>query len=123
LDGRGVEVRDMRDAEMTLAIIRERGRQLPYGHPYRETDRDPSDSGPGRSDINHWRAVCGKSRMHGSEGGRWKRAELIGTSPAAYPTRETESGRAHEDAGPSPVRLIKGPFFERQVTGYGRMRS
>ena len=48
------------DAERTLAIIREEG--------------------------NHWRAVCGESRKHGSEGGRWERAELIGTSPAAYPT-------------------------------------
>ena len=27
MDGRGVEVRDMRDAETTLAIIRERGRR------------------------------------------------------------------------------------------------
>jgi hypothetical protein len=69
-----------------------KGQELPHGHPCRETDTDPSDPGPGRLDINHWRAVCGKSRMHGSEGGRWKRAELIGTSPAAYPTRETRIG-------------------------------
>jgi hypothetical protein len=43
-DGRGGEVRDMRDAEPNPTII--------------------------RWDIDHWRAVCGESRMHGSEGGR-----------------------------------------------------
>ena len=43
-DGWDVEVRDMRDAETTPTIIRE--------------------------EIDHWRAVCGKSRMHGSVGGK-----------------------------------------------------
>jgi hypothetical protein len=48
LDGRGVEVRDMRDAEMTLAIIRERGRNchtaIPAGRPTRtRPTQDPAD--------------------------------------------------------------------------------
>jgi hypothetical protein len=79
-DGWDVEVRDMRNAETTPTIIR-RG-------------------------IDHWRAVCGESRMHGSEGGRWKRAELIGTSPAAYPTRETRIGRPGHLARRRPEGLI-----------------
>src|SRR5512143_3687792 len=36
--------------------------------------------------VDYWRAGCGQSRTSGSEGGRRKRADLIGTSPAAYPT-------------------------------------
>ena len=50
-DGRDGEVRDMRDAETSLAII--------------------------RRDIDHWRAVCGESRMHGSEGGGRKRTQPV----------------------------------------------
>ena len=37
----------------------------------------------------YWRAVCGESRMHGSEGGSWKSAlanSRLGNSLAAYPT-------------------------------------
>ena len=50
-DGRGVEVRDMRDAETPPTIIRE--------------------------EIDHWRAVCGESRMHSSEGGGRKRMQPV----------------------------------------------
>jgi hypothetical protein len=35
---------------------------------------------------DHWRAVCGQSRLHGSGGGRRKRTRSTGTSPAAYLT-------------------------------------
>lgn len=38
---------------------------------------------------NHWRAVCGQSRLHGSGGGRRKRTRSTGTSPAAYLTLNT----------------------------------
>src|SRR3954454_7195363 len=55
----GREVREMRNADTILAIIRE----------------DPS----------HWRAGCGQSRTSGSEGGRRKRTDLTGTSPAVTP--------------------------------------
>jgi hypothetical protein len=33
---------------------------------------------------DHWRAVCGEARQHGSGRGRRKRTRTTGTSPAAY---------------------------------------
>src|SRR4051812_49954121 len=43
---------------------------------------------------NHWRAVCGQSRLHGSGGGRRKRTRATGTSPAAYLTLSTHTSKA-----------------------------
>lgn len=46
---------------------------------------------------DHWRAVCGQSRLHGSGGGRRKRTRSTGTSPAAYLTLNTHVSRTmHE---------------------------
>ena len=42
---------------------------------------------------NHWRAVCGQSRLHGSGGGRRKRTRSTGSSPAAYLTLNTHVSR------------------------------
>jgi hypothetical protein len=42
---------------------------------------------------NHWRAVCGQSRLHGSGGGRRKRTRSTGTSPAAYLTLNVHKDR------------------------------
>jgi hypothetical protein len=97
LDGRGVEVRDMRDAEMTLAIIRERGRQLPYGHPCRETDTDTSDSGPGRLDIDHWRAGCGESRTSGCVSRKGRCAQREPGPPGEEPRPRSLDGRQEGD--------------------------
>ncbi|HET6355437.1 MAG TPA: transposase [Streptomyces sp.] len=44
------------------------------------------DGAPLFPGSNHWRAVCGQSRLHGSGGGRRKRTRSTGTSPAAYLT-------------------------------------
>jgi hypothetical protein len=52
-DGSGVEVRDMRDAETTLAI------------------------------TDHWRAVCFESCTHGSAGGGWKRTQPVSCQATA----------------------------------------
>jgi len=47
--------------------------------------------------TDHWRAVCGQSRQHGSGGGRRKRTRTTGTSPAAYLTLNThKSARMRE---------------------------
>jgi hypothetical protein len=60
----------MRDAETTLAIIRERGKTRT------------------RPRIDHWRAGCSETCKSGSEGGGWKR-----TQPVA---RHCRRKRAHE---------------------------
>jgi hypothetical protein len=69
---------------------------LPHGHPCRETDTDTSDSGPGRLDIDHWRAGCGKSRTSGSEGGGRKRGRKGNLRPPRRPptllSRRNRSG-------------------------------
>lgn len=46
---------------------------------------------------NHWRAVCGQSRLHGSGGGRRKRTRSTGTSPAAYLTLNTHRASGMRD--------------------------
>jgi hypothetical protein len=60
----------------TLGGLRNAGRCTSSGHP----------PVPGN---DHWRAVCGQSRLHGSGGGRRKRTQSTGTSPAAYLTLTT----------------------------------
>ncbi len=61
--------------------------QLPVTPPPRErgggVTQDEAQLFPG---SDHWRAVCGQSRLHGSGGGRRKRTRSTGTSPAAYLT-------------------------------------
>ncbi len=53
--------------------------------------QDEAQLSPG---SNHWRAVCGQSRLHGSGGGRRKRTRSTGTSPAAYLTLNTHVSHA-----------------------------
>ena len=68
--------------------------RVPHGNPSRRPARARTP------DTGHWRAGCGQSRTSGSEGGRRKRADLIGTSPAAYPT--CSPGRPPASPAPSP---------------------
>ena len=80
-DNQDVEVREMRSAETVLGII---------GHwraAVRSKDSSPVRRGAAGKGLREMH-LAGRLpyRKHGSEGGRWKRAEMIGTSPAAYPT-------------------------------------
>ncbi len=40
------------------------------------------------STTGHWRAVCGESCTHGSEGAHWKSVCLTNNSLVRYPTSE-----------------------------------
>ena len=76
---RNRKVREMRDAETVLNIIRDRGQRglLPLERSSRKLENGSPES-----------YVIRKSVMRSSEGGRRKSA-YTGNSPAAYPTART----------------------------------
>src|SRR4051812_40975259 len=66
---------------------------------------------------NHWRAVCGQSRPHGSGGGRRKRTRATGTSPAAYLTLNTHVSRvmAELSAARSWLTVFRLPPYAHEL--------
>src|SRR5262245_61789935 len=46
--------------------------------------------------MAHWRAVCGESRKHGSEGGGWKRTVLMQYLAGRLPYAHVLEGRRRE---------------------------
>src|SRR6185437_3875091 len=64
-----------------------------------------------------------KVSTSGSAGGRWKRAYIVGTSPAAYPTRRRTGGSGRLALPRWRIRFFSGPSsrcstpFTRRISG------
>ena len=92
----------MQNADTTLAIIRERGKEvLPHRHPRRETDADATNAGSKSRPLITGEPCAAKvaSTVRGEAHGKGPQ----GTSPGAYPT----AGRVGV-VGPKRARQLQG---------------
>jgi hypothetical protein len=66
---------------------------------------------------DHWRAVCGESRKHGSEGGGWKRTQSV-----TRPCLRTTGSRTPTQAVPRQPPTLRRDLRDRQDAAGRRVR-